>query len=430
MNARPRHWRCGSSHRRTPLVLAAALSVALSICTSPARATGAPDPANVAQALRVSLVTFGPGTVYWERFGHNALLIENRNNGAAMSYNYGIFDFNQKNFFLNFARGDMQYRIAADRWSDDLAYYRQTGRSITQQALNLLPTQRLELARFLEWNARPENAGYRYDYFLANCSTRVRDALNHVLGGTLERQLAAQPAAPGHTWRFDAVRALSPDTALAMAMDIALGPRADRPLNLWQESFLPDELSRALATVRVTAADGQTIPLVAATRVISAGRIAPLPERPPDWLPLLLGTGIGLALILLALHAARAARAARTGFAVLAAGLSLGFGLLGAVLLLIWTTTQHWAGGANENLLFFNPLCLLLVPAWFAARRADWRAPRFLRVMTLAIVGLSGFGVLLRLIPWAAQENLAWIVLALPVHAALLWCCLVRPDDD
>ncbi|TAM11855.1 MAG: DUF4105 domain-containing protein [Nevskiaceae bacterium] len=423
MTARLRHGPCAGGSVLATLLLAFALSAF-------APSVRAASDASEATALRVSLITFGPGNVYWERFGHNALLIENRDTGAAIAYNYGIFDFSQKNFFLNFARGYMQYRIAADRWSDDLAWYLQTGRSITQQRLNLSPAQSLELARFLQWNARPENASYRYDYFLSNCSTRVRDALDRVLGGALERQLAARPAALGHTWRFDAVRALSPDTALAMAMDIALGPRADRPLNLWQESFLPDELSRALTTVQVTDTSGQTTPLVAETRVLSPGRITPLPKQPPNWLPPLLGTGLGLALILLALRAARAARMARIVFATLATGLSLGFGLLGIGHLLIWAATQHWAGWANENLLFFNPLCLLLIPAWLAAGRRSWAPVWQNRVLAVLILAMAATALALHQVPAVAQDNLAWVALALPVHAALavcLWRATRRP---
>ena len=54
-------------------------------------------------------------------------------------------------------------------------------------------------------NARPENARYRYDYYLDNCSTRVRDALDraHRLGfsGYLEYQLNAAAIDDSACWR-------------------------------------------------------------------------------------------------------------------------------------------------------------------------------------------------------------------------------------
>src|SRR5512146_1483954 len=55
--------------------------------------------------LRVDLYTYGPGDIYWERFGHDALVLTDLGDGQAIAFNYGLFDFNQKDFFYNFARG-------------------------------------------------------------------------------------------------------------------------------------------------------------------------------------------------------------------------------------------------------------------------------------------------------------------------------------
>jgi hypothetical protein len=38
---------------------------------------------------------------------------------------------------------------------------------------------------------------------------------------------------------------------LMLAMDLGLGPFADRPLNEWQESFLPMVLAREMRSVRI-----------------------------------------------------------------------------------------------------------------------------------------------------------------------------------
>ena len=77
----------------------------------------APAHADVAHAtgeeLRVDLYTYGPGAVYWERFGHDALVLTDVRDGEAIAFNYGLFDFDQKDFFLNFARGRMTYMAAA-----------------------------------------------------------------------------------------------------------------------------------------------------------------------------------------------------------------------------------------------------------------------------------------------------------------------------
>jgi len=55
------------------------------------------------------LVTFGPGQIYWERFGHNAIWLREPAAGIDHTFNFGYFDFEQENFFLNFLQGRMLY---------------------------------------------------------------------------------------------------------------------------------------------------------------------------------------------------------------------------------------------------------------------------------------------------------------------------------
>src|ERR1700752_165462 len=74
-------------------------------------------------SLKVALLTFGPGPVYWERFGHNAIIIDDPAAGTRMAYNYGVFDFQEERFLLNFARGHMHYSLDAEPLDVDLATY-------------------------------------------------------------------------------------------------------------------------------------------------------------------------------------------------------------------------------------------------------------------------------------------------------------------
>jgi hypothetical protein len=109
--------------------------------------------AALAGVPQVALVTFGPGQIYRERFGHDAIIVHDPAAGEWIVYNYGVFDFQQKNFLLNFARGHMQYRLIAEPLDADLAAYAAEGRSVTVQLLNLTPAQARWLAAFLAWNA-------------------------------------------------------------------------------------------------------------------------------------------------------------------------------------------------------------------------------------------------------------------------------------
>jgi hypothetical protein len=319
---------------------------------------------------------------------------------------------------LNFARGYMNYRMAADDLRGDMYYTNREGRWLQEQKLNLTPQQRATLAEFLQWNAQPENMNYRYDYFLSNCATRVRDALDMALGGALKKQLEAVQTP--YSYRHEAVRLISPDFIAGVGMDLGLGPRADRPLNLWQQSFVPMVLMEAVRNVKVTDAEGHEQPLVISEQRLLNSRLPEDPKQPPDRrLPFLL-IGLGVAALLLLLNWQRARLTARLPYAVLATALNLAFGLGGLILVAMWTLTQHWGGWDNENLLLLNPLCLLLLPAWAGSARARWQPSRFARHLVQVIAALAAFSLVLRLLPGCYQANLPWIFLLLPVHAALL----------
>jgi len=371
-------------------------------------------PADPLSAPKVALVTIGPGRIYWERFGHNGLIVDDPATGTRIVYNYGAFDFQQQHFLRNFALGRMRYSLIDEPLEADLAIYAAEGRSVTVQILNLTPAQARQLAAFLAWNAQPQNATYRYDYFVNNCSTKVRDALDRVLGGALQRQLA-QRRAP-HTFRFDAVRLISPDFWLALGGDAVLGPNADRPLSLWQEGFVPMVLSGALRDVVVSAANGAVLPLVSDEEVVLGARLPPAPAAPRDLRLPFLAVGMGLAALLFLLAHGKS-RLYRASFALVAVAWWLMCGFTGLVLAALWGLSDHWAIWENENLLLFDPVCLLLLLLW-------WRAPRIARSLATLIAAAALFGLIIRTLPGLYQANLAFIAVAIPVHlvlAVLAW---------
>src|SRR5690606_41866486 len=124
-------------------------------------------------------------------------------------------------------------------------------------------------------NARPENARYRYDYFLDNCSTRVRDAIDDALDGALATQL--QGRSRGNTYRADAVRLASPEWWMWLGFDIGLGPAADRPNSRWQEACVPMRLAEGLRDARLP--DGR--PLAADGGEVLRHMLLPGPDQAP-----------------------------------------------------------------------------------------------------------------------------------------------------
>ncbi|KAG1267858.1 hypothetical protein G6F65_013863 [Rhizopus arrhizus] len=157
-------------------VLAMVLPLAASAqpaATTPAPA--APVASAEAPAPRIGVVTMQPGTVFFERFGHDAIVVIDPASGEATSYNFGYFDPSEDDFISRFMRGDMMYYLVALPLQQDLSYYDETGRGASVQWLDLRPDQARALAADLAERAKPENARYHYDYYTANCATMVRD---------------------------------------------------------------------------------------------------------------------------------------------------------------------------------------------------------------------------------------------------------------
>ncbi|EIT69076.1 MULTISPECIES: DUF4105 domain-containing protein [Hydrocarboniphaga] len=379
----------------------------------------------VAQPPTVSVLTFAPGEIYWQRFGHNALLLRDEASGRATVYNYGIFDFQQKNFFLNFARGQMLYQLDAEPLRRTLQLYRAEDRWIYEQRLALDEAQRREIAEFLQWNAQPENAQYRYDYFLSNCSTRVRDAIDRVLGGSLKAQLHGGQLSPA-TFRSEVTRLMSPDLPLAIGMDLGLGPKVDEPLDRWSHAFVPMSLMQSLREAKVADPEtGLSKPLVEQEGWLYESDRIKEPEQAPNLLWPFLALGVISALAVLLLARARAKPVARITLALAGLMFYATASVFGLVMLAGWLLTDHWGMWSNQNLLLLNPLALLAIPVWAQAFRADWRpGPKAQRVVRI-IALLAATASLIKLLPTAPmQNNAAWIALLLPVHAALFWVVL------
>lgn len=374
-----------------------------------------------APELSVTLLTFGNGDQVYEKFGHNAIWIHDPIHGTDKVYNYGLFDFNSPGYWGRFIKGTWLYQIGVADMYQTMAEYEYLNRTVSAQELNLTLEQKLELQQFLDWNARPENAQYLYDYFRDNCSTRVRDAIDRVLGGQLKK--ATTGVATGTTYRWHSRRLLSDEPVIYTGLETGLGEGADRPIDAWEQMFLPEKVQEVVRGVEVTRDDGTRVPLVLRERELytASGR-PPEPTAPPSWIAgyLLAGLAFGAALAGLAAGAVRH-RSARLGFSVLSAVWALVVGLGGVLLLGLWAFTDHTIAYRNENLLQFTPLALpLLVLAPAVAYRARW-AVRPARAIAAAAALSALLGLMIQVLPGIDQVNGEIIALLLPGHLALAW---------
>lgn len=334
----------------------------------------------------VWLVTYGPGELYWQRFGHNAIWIRDARLGLDHTFNFGFFDFAQENFFLRFLMGRMLYFSAAQKVDDEFSQYVAENRDIRAQRLDMSPSQKSDLAGYLLNEVRPENRDYLYDYYQNNCSTRVRDALDQALDGYI-RQGSENSTAP-QSWRDHTRRLTQTDFWVYLGLETVLGPHVDRPITRWDEMFIPGVLAESLA--------GDSS-LVLEDYLVFESTLEGPPDRPGRVWPVYLLAS--LAAMLLAWLLSRwlpATLLARGWFAV--------SGLAGLAMLFFWFGTDHVVAAFNMNLLLFNPLWLV-----FATWKKTWR----FALQLVAVFGVLALTVALSPGQYSADVIAAFLPLSL-----------------
>lgn len=197
--------------------------------------------------ITISVLTCAPGKEIYSIYGHNAIRIQDRSTQSDIVYNYGTFDFDTPGFTAKFMRGKLPYLLATDDFVRFMREYQYFERAVTEQVLDLDSIQKQEILDALAVNMKPENRAYKYDFFMDNCATRLRDILkNNIAGLTWD-----QTNASDKTFRQIIKEYQKPLPWTDFGIDLIIGAKADRKTTLMEETFIPDYLANALVNVTV-----------------------------------------------------------------------------------------------------------------------------------------------------------------------------------
>lgn len=351
---------------------------------------------------KLSLITCGPTQEeLYSAFGHSAFRVEDPALGIDEVYNYGIFDFHQPHFYLNFAKGFLYYQLGVYHYPDFRNSYIYYNRFVHEQVLNLSQEQLQDVYDYLQWNAQPENEHYVYDYFYNNCSTRLRDVLVGVLRDSVH--FDGSYIKTKYTIRELTDLYLGQQKWGDLGIDICLGLPMDKKASPYEYMFLPDYLESGFdhATIQK---NGKQEPLVKDKVIVYESR----PEEVTSgFLQPLYIFGI-FALLTLAVSIWDLKRKK----------LSMWFdcillsvtGLLGLLLITLWFATDHKAAANNLNILWALPTNIVAVFAFIKQPR--WLKNYFLVVATESALLL----VFWFLLPQKIHYSLVPLVVALAVR--------------
>ena len=314
-----------------------------------------------------SLLTCTPGPDLYSLFGHSAIRFQDSLGGRWVDvvYNYGTFIFDE-DFYVKFARGKLDYVLSLETFANFQIEYIQTGRGIYEQILNLSEEEKQKLLDLLEENTLPENRTYRYDFFYDNCSSRIRDMIIRATAVGGKDQLgyrAPDTSAIRLMNRIDFTYVYSGKPTYRQAIqkylnfqpwsdfgiDLALGLPCDREVVDMGFMFLPDSLMKDFhyAVLGENALTGPDIELM-----------------PQEYEPFADGffTPVVVMMLVLVLHVAVSFFFWKRGVSVILTDRILFFaiGMLGLLVTFLWFFTDHQATKWNFNLLWANPLFLVL----------------------------------------------------------------------
>jgi hypothetical protein len=365
---------------------------------------------HLTQETQVSLITEGPGEALYAGFGHSAIWIFDPSQGIDRLYNYGTFDVSDPLFYAKFVRGKLLYMLSVGRM--EWAFYgsQMEGRSLTMQELSLSETQKNQLYQFLEKNALPENKFYAYDFFYDNCSTRIRDAFQQVLGDSLHFQPKSDRE---KSFRDMTDEYLGSKKWEDLGIDLLLGLPTDKIATPSQYMFLPDYLMYNFDWAQVNRGNGFE-PLVEQKRLL-LNALPMLKENPWVQPAPVLWTFFGIIALLSLLQVLKNNSNRWPDFLVF-----LLIGLLGSLMAGVWFLTDHRQAAGNLNLLWALPTHL---PVAFLLLSRKLNAHlRYYYFFTACWTGLV-------LLAWAwLPQNLHEAALPLPL--AVLLRSLVRLRID
>jgi hypothetical protein len=334
----------------------------------------------------VSVITLGPDQdELVQAFGHSAFHIIDPANDFDFAFNYGVFSFNQPNFYLNFARGHNLYLLGVSSYTEFIQPYIQYNRSIHEQVLDLTQEQKQKVFEYLYWNAKPENRSYLYDYFFNNCATKIRDVLKESVG--TEIRFDSTFIKTHYTIRGLTDSYLVPLPWGDLGLDIGLGSPIDRKATAQEHMFLPDYIESSFDHASILTL-GNYIPLVKTKKVIFAGQPVP-PQKSliHPW------TAFGGLLIVVIAITVLDWRRKKISF-WLDGILFFSIGLVGLVLLLLWTATDHHACARNYNLLWALPTHLLVLIFLLKKNKPSWLKYYFLATAALSMILLITWPIL------------------------------------
>ncbi|MDI3320033.1 DUF4105 domain-containing protein [Pinibacter soli] len=345
--------------------------------------------------ITVSLLTAGPGDELYSIFGHSALRVVDKTRNTDLVFNYGTFEFGD-DFYQKFIKGDLLYFSSIEQFNNHDGYlgflneYKEEGRSIQEQILNLSCQQKQKLYDALKTNALPQNRYYLYEFLFDNCSTRLRDIVEKNNSPFSTRNILENKSL---TFRDLIYSYLNRGKQYwsKLGIDILLGANMDRKVTNREAMFLPEYLLKGFDSTTV---NGK--PLVSEKRTLFDA-----PNNTASAAPVTPMVAFSFLFALVGFCSLVKYPSAKMFLKIFDPALFFLTGALGILLVFMWAGTSHMECKNNLNLLWAVPTHFVI--AFFVNSNKKWVKTYFKLTAWLSLLLL-----------------ICWIILPQALNVALI----------
>ena len=332
----------------------------------------------------ISVLTIGPGSSLSDSFGHSAIRVQDKSKNYDLVFNYGVYDFNDPNFYSNFIKGYLNYSLGVSYYKDFRSSYISNNRSIKEQVLLLPDALNKKIADRLIFNSKPENKNYRYDYFSNNCSTIIKDIIDEsLIDYDYENDYVIKNKGK-NTYRNLIYENINKNSWGSLGIDICLGSYIDQEIDVKKNTFLPEYLFEYLNSSYYKHPDlSNKIKLVKKNNFINYENkeFQNLNSNNLFYSPLFIFIIISSFLLFLSLRDLN-----NKVIHLILQSTHIITSAIGFLLLFLWFFTDHFTSAYNYNLLWANPLNIILI---FKSINKKWKIALLkLLLLSLALIVL------------------------------------------
>jgi len=378
----------------------------------------------------VKIAVICPGDEIYMWWGHIVMAVEDTFRGVTKYYNWGTFESPSDNFLKDFTGGKLLYSVSYG-YINNISELLDEDWDISVYTLNLDKRAKEIIISYAENNILPENCYYDYHEFRDNCSTRIRDIIDMGTMGQFKAAFYVETAKSSvrrQIQRYTGSRPLA-----CRFLNFLMGQNFDLKITPWEEMFLPGEVANNITGFSYIDEYGAERRLVSEIQRFGSSKTRPpVLDKPPALWLFSLAAGIFAAGVIFFIRACKR-RHPRTAVIILGLSqslLGLILGVSGCVLFFGLFFLKNDYIQQNINILFVNPLLLIVVPLGILStvnkpRRIN--PNKALRVIWTFVFILGCVSIFLKVLPCFYQQN--WDTLGAVLPAAFALSGIIKEDN-